>query len=239
MHTFCHWNRILLRPYRNELLTLQANALATSDSRLAAFGSVTLICLHGKSATLIWVSTNNTLIKLLSKLVISTTFLTLVTIEPVSREIYLSGQWKHCKETVKHIIMRSERVERERRTSNPTRHPQMIKFNNSWVQCLRCEGDHLEARNQEVKVITALKLPCIWQQLAEGKGWLPLRQRQASIQFSSMGKHFTDFTCPSYWLATSWQFLVTNVQLGVLLVTAMVMMIKVDKSSQMFVMDQQ
>jgi len=29
-----------------------------------------------------------------------------------------------------------------------------------------------------------------------------------------MGKHFTDFTCPSYWLATSWQFLVTNVQLG-------------------------
>jgi hypothetical protein len=39
------------------------------------------------------------------------------------------------------------------------------------------------------------------------RGNYPLRQRQASIQFSSMGKHFTDFTCPSYWLATSWLIL--------------------------------
>jgi len=63
--------------------------LATSDSHLAAFGSAVLICLHGKSAALIWVSSNNTFITLYSKLVISITFVTLVAMEPVSRELYL------------------------------------------------------------------------------------------------------------------------------------------------------
>ena len=90
MHTFCHRNRTLLRSCRNELWTLKANVLATSDSHLAAFGSVTLMCLHGKRAALIWVSSNNTFMTLLSKLVTSTNFLSLVAMKPVSREIYLS-----------------------------------------------------------------------------------------------------------------------------------------------------
>lgn len=45
----------------------------------------------------------------------------------LGKSIYHSGQGRHCKEAVKRIIMRSARVERERRTSTPfTRHPQMV-----------------------------------------------------------------------------------------------------------------
>jgi hypothetical protein len=64
---FCHWNSIPLRPFRNELLIFQASVRATHASYLATFGSMTLICLDGKSKALSWIQSNNKLITLLSK----------------------------------------------------------------------------------------------------------------------------------------------------------------------------